>query len=104
MKRSTDYPLELRPVMGFEDDYPAGFVDPFHSHDRAQLSYANSGVMLFVTDHTSFVLPPQRAIWLPAGVRHKAVFKVYTAGLYLPAKANTAHEVMALPGAKRVKR
>ena len=37
-----------------------------------------------------------------AGVRHKAVFKVYTAGLYLPAKANTAHEVMALPGAKRV--
>jgi len=44
MKRSTDYPLELRPVMGFEDDYPAGFVDPFHSHDRAQLSYANSGM------------------------------------------------------------
>lgn len=73
MKRSTDYPLELRPVMGFEDDYPAGFVDPFHSHERAQLSYANSGVMLFITDHSSFVLPPQRAIWLPAGVRHKAI-------------------------------
>lgn len=37
-----------------------------------------------------------------AGVRHKAVFKVYTAGLYLPTQAKTAHEVMALPGAKRV--
>jgi len=59
--------------MGFEDDYPAGFVDPFHSHERAQLSYANSGVMLIVTEHSSFVLPPQRAIWLPAGVRHKAI-------------------------------
>nr|WP_315245604.1 chalcone isomerase family protein [uncultured Albidiferax sp.] len=37
-----------------------------------------------------------------AGVRYKAVFKVYTAGLYLPQKANTPEEVMAMPGPKRI--
>lgn len=37
-----------------------------------------------------------------AGVRYKAIFKVYAAGLYLPRKASTTEEVMALPGAKRL--
>jgi hypothetical protein len=37
-----------------------------------------------------------------AGVRYKAIFKVYTAGLYLPKKAGTTEEVLALPGAKRM--
>ncbi|WP_440108470.1 chalcone isomerase family protein [Acidovorax sp. BL-A-41-H1] len=37
-----------------------------------------------------------------AGVRYKAVFKVYTAGLYLEKKAGTTAEVMALRGPKRL--
>jgi len=37
-----------------------------------------------------------------AGVRYKAIFKVYVAGLYLPKKANTTDEVLAMPGAKRL--
>jgi hypothetical protein len=37
-----------------------------------------------------------------AGVRYKAVFKVYAAGLYLPKKAATPEEVLAMPGAKRL--
>jgi hypothetical protein len=37
-----------------------------------------------------------------AGVRYKAVFKVYAAGLYLPKKAGTTEEVLAMPGAKRM--
>jgi hypothetical protein len=37
-----------------------------------------------------------------AGVRYKAVFKVYTAGLYLSKKAGTPEEALASPGAKRV--
>jgi hypothetical protein len=37
-----------------------------------------------------------------AGVRYKAVFKVYTAGLYLGKKASTTEEVLAVPGAKRM--
>ncbi|MEP6791744.1 MAG: chalcone isomerase family protein [Ramlibacter sp.] len=37
-----------------------------------------------------------------AGTRYKAVFKVYTAGLYLARKASTPDEVLAAPGAKRM--
>ena len=37
-----------------------------------------------------------------AGVRYKAVFKVYAAGLYLPRKAGTPEEILAMPGAKRL--
>jgi hypothetical protein len=37
-----------------------------------------------------------------AGIRYKAVFKVYTAGLYLQKKASTMEEVLAMPGSKRI--
>jgi hypothetical protein len=37
-----------------------------------------------------------------AGVRFKAVFKVYAAGLYLPRKSATPEEALAMPGAKRM--
>lgn len=37
-----------------------------------------------------------------AGIRYKAVFKVYTAGLYLGGKAATTEAVLAAPGAKRM--
>jgi len=37
-----------------------------------------------------------------AGVRYKAVFKVYAAGLYLDKKAATSEEVLAATGAKRI--
>ena len=39
---------------------------------------------------------------LNAGIRYKAVFKVYAAGLYLGRKAGTMEEVLAAPGAKRM--
>lgn len=38
-----------------------------------------------------------------AGIRHKAIFKVYVAGLYLPERKTSAGEVMSAPGMKRVK-
>lgn len=37
-----------------------------------------------------------------AGIRYKAIFKVYVAGLYLAEKKNTVPDVLAAPGAKRV--
>lgn len=37
-----------------------------------------------------------------AGTRYKAVFKVYTAALYLPKKVSTTEEVLAMSGSKRV--
>ncbi|MFT4257358.1 MAG: helix-turn-helix transcriptional regulator [Pseudoxanthomonas sp.] len=71
MKHSLDFPLAARPVVGLQDEYPPGFVDPAHCHQRAQLLYASAGVMSVATPRTSFVVPPQRALWLPAGTMHE---------------------------------
>lgn len=37
-----------------------------------------------------------------AGTRYKAVFKVYSAGLYLPKKTSMPEEALSMPGAKRI--
>ncbi|MGB4116927.1 MAG: chalcone isomerase family protein [Polaromonas sp.] len=37
-----------------------------------------------------------------AGIRYRAVFKVYSAGLYLGKKAGTPEEIFAAPGSKRL--
>lgn len=71
MKHSADLPLTIRPVVGMNDAYPAGFVDAFHSHDRAQLCYAVEGTLSVTTDNSTYVLPANRAFWVPAGVRHQ---------------------------------
>ena len=39
-----------------------------------------------------------------AGTRYKAIFKVYAAALYLPAKAATPEAVLSTPGPKRMQR
>ena len=44
----------------------------------------------------------QRLVLNGAGIRYKAIFKVYVAALYLPQKKETLKEIIALPGAKRV--
>jgi AraC-like DNA-binding protein len=59
------------PVVGLEDEYPPGFIDKLHTHRRSQLLYASSGVMSAITPSATFVIPPQRALWIPAGVAHE---------------------------------
>lgn len=51
-------------------DYPAGHVIPLHFHDRDQLVYASHGVMTVRTRDGTWVVPPHRAVWIPAGVPH----------------------------------
>lgn len=70
--RSSDEVLAAdRPVIALSDEYPAGFVDGMHSHDRVQILYASAGVMAVRTPEVSFVVPPQRAVWLPPGTLHE---------------------------------
>jgi AraC-like DNA-binding protein len=71
MKTFIDSDDPSRPVIGLEDEYPAGFTDQSHSHARAQLLYASSGVMSVILDAATFVIPPQRALWIPAGTSHE---------------------------------
>ncbi len=50
--------------------YPDGFVLRAHRHAWTQLLYASEGVMLVETSAGSWVVPPHRAVWLPAGMAH----------------------------------
>lgn len=86
MKHSIDILHTPRPVMALQDEYPAGYVDPMHSHDHVQILYASAGVMSVRTPQTSFVIPPQRAVWLPAGMKHEVACRgpVSLRTLYLP--------------------
>ena len=49
---------------------------PMHRHFRAQLVFASAGVMTVTTAAATWVVPPQQAVWVPAGVDHE----VYSAG------------------------
>jgi AraC-like DNA-binding protein len=42
-----------------------------HTHDRHQLVWAASGVVVADTEAGRWVLPPSRALWIPAGVPHE---------------------------------
>ena len=86
LKHSIDILATARPVMALQDEYPAGYVDPMHSHDHVQILYASAGVMSVRTPETSFVIPPQRAVWLPTGMKHEVACRgpVSLRTLYLP--------------------
>lgn len=43
---------------------------PWHLHDRAQLIYAVEGVMEVCTADGWWLIPPQRALWMPAHLEH----------------------------------
>ena len=60
-----------RPIVALSDEYAPGFVDPLHAHRRNQLIYATSGVMAVSTNQGSYVVPPGRAVWVPAGTHHE---------------------------------
>lgn len=68
---SKDYDETPRPIVALADEYPAGFAEAPHSHRRAQLLYASAGVMSVMTEIGSFVVPPQRAVWLPPNTEHE---------------------------------
>lgn len=51
-------------------DYRAGQVIPLHFHDRDQLVYASRGVMTIRTRDGTWVVPPNRAVWIPAEISH----------------------------------
>lgn len=60
-----------RPVYGRTESLPNRALTRHHSHPWVQLSYAIQGVLEVQTSVGCFVAPPQRAIWIPAGIAHR---------------------------------
>jgi AraC-like DNA-binding protein/quercetin dioxygenase-like cupin family protein len=72
--RSTD-PLDYqripRPVAAMAKEFGDGHHIAPHTHERAQLIFAARGVMTISTPFGAWVVPPQRALWMPAGTVHE---------------------------------
>ncbi len=92
-----------RPVVAFARDYPDGEHMARHRHDHAQLVYASAGLMRVQTAVGVWVVPPQRAVWIPARIEHeitcigpvamRTVYVLPDAAPWLPAECR----VMAVP-------
>ncbi len=59
-----------RTLVAFAFDYPRGHHIPQHKHRRHQLLYAVAGAMTVTADRGRWIVPPQFAVWIPAGTAH----------------------------------
>lgn len=59
-----------RAVIAVGNHYPDGHIIPPHSHRRGQLIFGATGVLILSTPDGAWVMPPQRGMWIPAGVEH----------------------------------
>jgi AraC-like DNA-binding protein/mannose-6-phosphate isomerase-like protein (cupin superfamily) len=66
----ADYQNTQRPIVGMPKDVPAGTTIPPHTHRRAQLTWAEDGVMTVTAAEGTWVVPPNRALWIPGGTVH----------------------------------
>lgn len=88
MQKSTnadDYQFVADPIAGMPKTLGRGTEILPHRHPRAQLTWAASGVMTVTAEDGSWVVPPQRALWIPAGVTHSIRMSgpVEMRGLYI---------------------
>jgi AraC-like DNA-binding protein/mannose-6-phosphate isomerase-like protein (cupin superfamily) len=81
-----------RPVVAVGNDYPDDFEVTPHHHGRGQFLHGSSGVMTVRTEHGAWVVPPEEAVWIPAGVEHslRMIGPVSTRSLFITAAAAPA--------------
>lgn len=59
-----------RAVLAVGNDYEAWVEKAPHKHRRGQLLYATSGVMLVGTSAGTWLVPPDRGVWIPPWTMH----------------------------------
>ncbi len=59
-----------RAVVVTANDHAAGSVFPAHTHRRGQFAFASRGTISLSTSEGHWLVPPQRACWVPAGITH----------------------------------
>lgn len=58
-------------VIAYVSDLSRGGGLPPHSHPRAQLLAVTSGSIAVTAEGSTFVAPPERAVWVPANIVHE---------------------------------
>ena len=60
-----------QPITSFAQDLKVGEFFPFHQHQSAQLIYASHGLLKVTTHEAVYIVPPQRAVWMPNCIEHR---------------------------------
>ena len=60
-----------RSVVVTANDFAAGSSFPVHAHRRGQFAFASRGTISVATPEGRWLVPPQRACWVPAGISHE---------------------------------
>lgn len=61
-----------RPVFWFNDELLAGTWSGIHVHEKwGELAFMRSGYMVICTEFSNYLVPPQRAVWIPPGHAHE---------------------------------
>ncbi|MBL4615910.1 MAG: helix-turn-helix transcriptional regulator [Magnetovibrio sp.] len=73
-------PLVIRPHA-----FERGEEVPIHHHGREQLVYATKGLALVTTENGAWVVPPNRAVWVPSHLDHgvKAITSCTMSSLFI---------------------
>jgi AraC-like DNA-binding protein len=72
-------------IVATANELPANHRVLPHRHRRAQLLYAATGTMVVGTEAGRWIVPPERAVWIPAGMQHEvnALAPVSTRSIYV---------------------
>ncbi|MGN6303892.1 MAG: AraC family transcriptional regulator [Mesorhizobium sp.] len=57
-------------IVALPSEYPDSYHVPGHRHSRSQLLHALTGVVLVSTQSGRWMVPPDHAMWIPAGIEH----------------------------------
>lgn len=69
-RNANDYQFVPRPLAAMSKSFDDGFEIQPHHHARDQLVYAVTGVMRVRTQTEAWIVPPDRAVYLPAHTEH----------------------------------
>jgi AraC-like DNA-binding protein len=73
-----------------------------HSHARAQLFHIVRGSLIVETEHGKFVVPPERALWIPPSVAHAVTYLRDSSLRYLYFRPETVMHLSARPSVTRL--
>lgn len=59
-----------RPIIAIGNSYPAGHRIALHRHRRGQLISGTTGLIVLGTPEGTWVMPPQRGVWIPPATQH----------------------------------
>jgi AraC-like DNA-binding protein/quercetin dioxygenase-like cupin family protein len=79
-------------VRSMATQYSSGYRMEEHTHEWRQLLYATSGAMTVYAGRWSWMIPPGKAVYIPAGCRHSMRMwgEVAMRSLYFPATMESA--------------